>query len=164
MIPGDEQSCCSNCAAGCLGLICHLCHMQTWYVKKTCTLKSWFVILCSTHVQVILSDANVPGEGEHKVMGYIRQQRNRPGWNPNTKHCLYGLDADLIMLALATHEPHFAILREVIAVAMPAIRLAVTGNASAQPVHLPSFNFSCICILDCVGRLLRHVVCWHCLL
>ena len=69
----------------------------------------------STHnpkMQVLLSNSNVPGEGEHKFLPLIRSMRKKES-TKNSKIYLYGKDADLIVLAISTHKTNMHVIREV---------------------------------------------------
>jgi len=61
------------------------------------------------NLEVIFSPPMCPGEGEHKIMDYIRKTKNILY---KQTHCMYGPDADLIMLCFATHLPHITLLKE----------------------------------------------------
>jgi 5'-3' exoribonuclease 1 len=60
---------------------------------------------------VLFSDSEEPGEGEHKILHYLRENRNEL---QNKKNIIYGLDADLIMLSLASKMEHIYLLREAV--------------------------------------------------
>ena len=80
--------------------------LHSYVQDRVAASKAW------ASIQVFVSDVTVPGEGEHKIMDFIRYLRSLNDYNPNMQHCIYGADADLFMLTLGTHEPRFTILRE----------------------------------------------------
>lgn len=59
-----------------------------------------------SHLQFILTDASVPGEGEQKIMQYLKQQ------DVSKNVLIYGLDSDLIMLSLILGRDNIALFRE----------------------------------------------------
>jgi hypothetical protein len=62
------------------------------------------------NLEIVFSDGNVPGEGEHKIMDYIRSKA--PTQSLRETHCIYGNDSDLVLLGLKLHLPNIFILRE----------------------------------------------------
>jgi 5'-3' exoribonuclease 1 len=62
------------------------------------------------NLSVIFTGSDCPGEGEHKIMEWIRSNKNQ--FSPNDCHCLYGADADLIMLGLTLPMKNICIIRE----------------------------------------------------
>jgi len=63
--------------------------------------------------EVVLNGPNIPGEGEHKILNYIRKH------TINNTMLIYGLDADLIMLALSSGKENIYLLRESVEFGQP---------------------------------------------
>ena len=57
---------------------------------------------------IILSDTNKEGEGEHKILQFLRTNPQEE----DKSDVIYGLDADLIMLSMASQKPNIYLLRE----------------------------------------------------
>ena len=58
------------------------------------------------NLEIYYSNEKVCGEGEHKIISYIRKN------SPYDRYCIYGADADLFMLALSSEHDKIWILRE----------------------------------------------------
>lgn len=82
--------------------------LRYWVVEKMNSDPGW------KNLEVIISDASVPGEGEHKIMDFIRRQRSNPGYDPNTHHVIYGLVCIISLLPYKCITYNFVFYRMLI--------------------------------------------------
>lgn len=64
------------------------------------------------NIEVVFSSQRNPGEGEHKLLDYIR---NLPLTERKKKHCIFSPDGDLILLTMSicvTHQCNISLFRE----------------------------------------------------
>jgi 5'-3' exonuclease len=84
----------------------HLSRYIDWYIRQRLSTGT-FLNKDGNSIEIIFSSEKVPGEGEHKLVKYVREHGE-----PNECFLMQGMDADLVMLSLATHFTNFHILRE----------------------------------------------------
>ena len=73
-----------------------------------------FINSHSEKAKIVYSSYKEEGEGEHKIYKYMKN-KFKQSINPNPSnyvHVIYGLDADLIFLSLASNFPKLYLLRE----------------------------------------------------
>lgn len=92
----------SNCITPGTKFMDYLSKYIDWYIRKSVSSNEIW-----KNLEIIFSNEKAPGEGEHKLINYMRKYGDE-----NDTFCIHGLDADLIMLSLGTHLPNFYILRE----------------------------------------------------
>ena len=97
----DDGAFDSNCITPGTKFLDHLGKYIDWFIRNQISQQEW------GDIEVIYSSEKVPGEGEHKLVKFVRDNGDE-----KESYMIQGMDADLIMLSLATHYPNFHILRE----------------------------------------------------
>ena len=73
-----------------------------WYIQMQISVSPEWQSL-----EVILSNEKVCGEGEHKIINYLRKYKQN-----GESCCIHGMDADLIMLSMSAPCKNMFVLRE----------------------------------------------------
>ena len=99
----SQRSFDSNCLTPGTKFMDYLTKYIDWYIRKEMSNQAspW------SKLEVVFSSEKASGEGEQKCLIYLRRYGDK-----SESYCIYGMDADLIMLVLASHVPNFYILRE----------------------------------------------------
>lgn len=63
--------------------------------------------------KVIYSSRFDQGEAEHKIMAFLRDESQKPDWNPNTKICICSMDNDFINLSFQSYIRNITLLNYV---------------------------------------------------
>ena len=100
-------------------------YIDNWIKRKVTEDERW------RSLKVIFSNEKVAGEGEHKLIRFIRA-------HDELKHCLVGADADLIVLSMFTDVRNIHILRE--------------DNRTSQPFYVD---------IDCVSEAVFKHMKWN---
>ena len=101
--------------------------------------------------EVIVSGSDEPGEGEHKMIRYIK---NNPGFSSHAD-VIYGLDADLIMLSMSCTGGELYLMRESsmiedIAADMASFKylnIPVLYEAIQQHTKITAVDYIALCFL-----------------
>lgn len=95
-------------------------------------------------LDVFYSDCCVPGEGEHKIMDFLRYSKRGGLFTPTTTHCVYSPDADVILLTLALNIENICVIKEDTTV-LPSMHWTATSTYRSSGT--PKFELAFINIL-----------------
>jgi 5'-3' exonuclease len=94
---------------------------------------------------VILSPTQEPGEGEHKIFTEMKKTQRK-------RVCIYGLDADLILLSMFNSLPDFVLLRESSEFGDDETEFSVLSIPRlAEQLPIPIDQYLALCVL-CFGN------------